>query len=209
METLEKIRNHVVNLELDAIRRTVQEALDAGIPAIQILTEGLSKGVEIVGKKFEGEEYFLSELIMAGETMKAGVAVLDPHLKKEAVKSLGTIVLGTMKGDIHDIGKNIFGTLARSGGFNVVDLGVDVSADEFVETAKKNNADIIATSSLLTITMVYIAEVVKVIEQSRLRSKVKIIMGGAPIDDDYAKKLGADAGVNDGVQGVEICRSWM
>ena len=144
METLEKIRNHVVNLELDAIRRTVQEALDAGIPAIQILTEGLSKGVEIVGKKFEGEEYFLSELIMAGETMKAGVAVLDPHLKKEAVKSLGTIVLGTMKGDIHDIGKNIFGTLARSGGFNVVDLGVDVSADEFVETAKKNNADIIA-----------------------------------------------------------------
>jgi len=209
METLEKIRNHVVNLELDAIRRTVQEALDAGIPAIQILTEGLSKGVEIVGKKFEGEEYFLSELIMAGETMKAGVAVLDPHLKKEAVKSLGTIVLGTMKGDIHGIGKNIFGTLARSGGFNVVDLGVDVSADKFVETAKKNNADIIATSSLLTITMVYIAEVVKLIEQSKLRSKVKIIMGGAPIDDDYAKKLGADAGVNDGVQGVEICRSWM
>ena len=209
VEILDRIRNHVVNLELEASPQAVQEALDARIPPLEILTDGLSKGVEMVGEKFEAGEYFLSELIMAGEIMKAGVALLNPYLKREAVKSLGTIVLGTVKDDIHDIGKNIFGTLIQSAGFNVFDLGVDVAADRFISAVKEYDANILGMSALVTTTMTHMAEVVKAVEQAGLRTKVRIIAGGAPVTDDYAKKIGADAGVNDAIQGIEVCKRWM
>ena len=209
VEILDRIRNHVVNLELEATPKAVQEALDARVPPLKILTDGLSKGVEMVGEKFEAGEYFLSELIMAGEIMKAGVALLNPYLKREAVKSLGTIVLGTVKDDIHDIGKNIFGTLIQSAGFNVFDLGVDVAADRFISAVKEYDANILGMSALVTTTMTHMAEVVKAVEQAGLRTKVRIIAGGAPVTDDYAKKIGADAGVNDAIQGIEVCKRWM
>jgi 5-methyltetrahydrofolate--homocysteine methyltransferase len=171
--------------------------------------EGMSKGMEIVGKKFEEGEFFLSDLIMAGETMKAGMEVLKPHLKAGQVKSMGRVVIGTVKGDIHDIGKNIVSTLLSSAGFEVHDLGVDVDVDRFVKAVQEFKAHILAMSALLTVTMPYMEEVIKAVEKAGIRSQLKIIVGGAPLSEDYAKRIGADAYAEDAVTGVEKCKKLM
>jgi methylmalonyl-CoA mutase cobalamin-binding domain/chain len=193
---------------MEGAASAVRRALNAGIPSDQILKEGVSKGMEDVGRKFETCEYFISELVMAGEVAKTAVAILEPYLERKIGEALGTMVLGTVSGDIHNIGKDIFATLARSAGFDVIDLGVDVPAEKFVDGVKRHNANILGLSSLLTTTMTCVSEVVKAIEQAGLRKTVKIISGGAPITDDYAKKAGADAGVNDAILGLEICKEW-
>ena len=206
-EALEKLRDYIVKLDSEGVVKATKELVDRGLPAYQVLTEGLSKGLDIVGQKFGNKEYFLSELILAGEIMKAGVAVLEPYLEEgEGGEVLGTILAGTVKGDIHDIGKNIFLTLARIAGFKVIDLGTDVSAEKFVEAAKKHDADIVGISALLSTTKAYMPIVINAFKQFGYRQKVKIIIGGAPITDAYTKKIGADAGTNDAVKGVEICK---
>ncbi len=208
-EVLQKLRNALVQLDIDGIKKVAQEVLDAGVPAYEAVMNGMSKGMEIVGNKFEEGEFFLSDLIMAGETMKTGMAVLKPHLKAGEIQSAGTIVIGTVKGDIHDIGKNIVATLLSSAGFDVHDLGVDVEAEKFVEKAKEFNSNIIAMSALLTVTMPYMEEAIKFVKEKGLRDKVKVIVGGAPINADYAKKIGADAYAEDAVAGVEECKKLM
>jgi corrinoid protein of di/trimethylamine methyltransferase len=208
-EVFQRLRNAIVQLDIDGIRRIAQEALDKGIPAYEAVMEGMSKGMEIVGKKFEEGEFFLSDLIMAGETMKAGMEVLKPHLKAGQVKSMGRVVIGTVKGDIHDIGKNIVSTLLSSAGFEVHDLGVDVDVDRFVKAVQEFKAHILAMSALLTVTMPYMEEVIKAVEKEGIRSQLKIIVGGAPLSEDYAKRIGADAYAEDAVTGVEKCKKLM
>jgi corrinoid protein of di/trimethylamine methyltransferase len=208
-EVFQRLRDAIVQLDIDGIRRIAQEALDKGIPAYEAVMEGMSKGMEIVGKKFEEGEFFLSDLIMAGETMKAGMEVLKPHLKAGQVKSMGRVVIGTVKGDIHDIGKNIVSTLLSSAGFEVHDLGVDVDVDRFVKAVQEFKAHILAMSALLTVTMPYMEEVIKAVEKAGIRSQLKIIVGGAPLSEDYAKRIGADAYAEDAVTGVEKCKKLM
>jgi 5-methyltetrahydrofolate--homocysteine methyltransferase len=208
-EVFQRLRDAIVQLDIDGIRRIAQEALDKGIPAYEAVMEGMSKGMEIVGKKFEEGEFFLSDLIMAGETMKAGMEVLKPHLKAGQVKSMGRVVIGTVKGDIHDIGKNIVSTLLSSAGFEVHDLGVDVDVDRFVKAVQEFKAHILAMSALLTVTMPYMEEVIKAVEKEGIRSQLKIIVGGAPLSEDYAKRIGADAYAEDAVTGVEKCKKLM
>jgi len=208
-EVFQRLRDAIVQLDIEGIRRIAQEALDKGIPAYEAVMEGMSKGMEIVGKKFEEGEFFLSDLIMAGETMKAGMEVLKPHLKAGQVKSMGRVVIGTVKGDIHDIGKNIVSTLLSSAGFEVHDLGVDVDVDRFVKAVQEFKAHILAMSALLTVTMPYMEEVIKAVEKAGIRSQLKIIVGGAPLSEDYAKRIGADAYAEDAVTGVEKCKKLM
>jgi 5-methyltetrahydrofolate--homocysteine methyltransferase len=198
-----------VNLDIDNIPKLCKEAVEAGIPAYKVVTEGMAKGMDIVGQKYEANEYFLAELIMAGETMKEGMKVLEPHLKAGEMKALGKIVIGTVRGDLHDIGKNIAATLLKSAGFDIVDLGVDVSPEQFVEAVRQNNPDILAMSALLTTTMIEMENTIKALKEAGLREKVKIIIGGAPITPEYAKKIGADAAAKDAVDGVNICKSWV
>ncbi|OYT43721.1 hypothetical protein B6U84_05625 [Candidatus Bathyarchaeota archaeon ex4484_40] len=140
-DLLEKIKEAIVNLDIDNIQKLCKEAVDAGIPAYKVVTDGMAKGMDIVGQKYEANEYFLAELIMAGETMKEGMKVLEPYLKTGEVKRLGKVVIGTVRGDLHDIGKNIAATLLRSAGFDVIDLGVDVSPEQFVEAVRRNNPE--------------------------------------------------------------------
>jgi len=206
---LGKIRDAIVNLDIDGVQKACKEAVDAGIPAYKAVTDGMAKGMEIVGQKYENNEYFLAELIMAGETMKEGMAVLEPHLKAGDMKAVGKVVIGTVRGDLHDIGKNVVVTLLNAAGFDVIDLGVDVPPEKFVEAVKDKKPNIVGMSALLTTTMVEMESVIRGLKEARLRDKVKIIIGGAPITQEYAKKIGADTAARDAVEGVNICKSWI
>ena len=196
----------VVNFDIEGVRRLAQEVIDNGLDPYEAITEALNEGMRIVGEKYEAKEYFLSELLLAGESMKAALEILTPHLKTGGIKAIGKVVIGTVKGDIHDIGKTIVTTLLRSAGFEVIDLGVDVSAEKFIESIREADADILAMSALLTTTMPYMGEVVKGLEENGLRGKVTVIVGGAPLSEDYAKKVGADLYAVDAVEAVRKLR---
>ena len=208
-EILAKLRDCIVNLDIDNIQKVCREAIEAGIPAYKAITDGMAKGMDIVGQKYENNEYFLAELIMAGEVMKEGMKILEPYLKTGEIETLGKVVIGTVRGDLHDIGKNIVITLLRSAGFEVIDLGTDVSPEAFVEAVRKNKPDVVAMSALLTTTMIEMKNVIKALEEAGLRDKLKIIIGGAPITPEFAREIGADAAARDAVEGVNICKSWV
>jgi len=208
-EILEKIRNCIVNIDVKSIRSLVKEALAAGIPAYEVLMKGMAEGMDVVGQKYEAKEYFLSELLGAGEIMKEGIAELTPHLQVEKIKHVGKVVIGTVRGDIHDIGKNIVVMLLTSAGFEVYDLGVDVPPERFAEKVKETDADIVAISAMLTMTMGEMKTVIEELKKASSREKVKVIIGGAPITNEYAQEIGADAAGMDAAHGVRICKQWM
>jgi len=209
IEILNRLRDSVENLDVKGAEQACGEALDARIPAYEAVTDGMAKGINIVSEKFEAGEYFLLELIMAGEAMKAGLKILEPHLKVGEIESSGRVVIGTAKDDLHDVGKNIVVALLKSAGFNVVDLGVDVPPEKFVEAVEKEKPDIVGMSSLITLSMPAMEATIGAIEKADLRKRIKVIVGGAPVTEEYAEKIGADAFGKDAVEGVRICKTWM
>ena len=208
-EILSRLRESLVNLDIDGIKQACEHALKVGIPPVKALTEGMAKGMNVVGEKYEAGEYFLSELIMAGEVMKEGMKILEPHLKETEIKKLGKVVLATVKGDLHDIGKNIVVTLLDAAGFEVIDLGVDVPAEKILETVQMQKPDILAMSALVTTTMPEMENVIKQLKKTGQRRKVKVIVGGAPLTEVYAEIIGADAYGPDALAGVNICKKWI
>ncbi|WXG39325.1 MAG: corrinoid protein [Candidatus Freyarchaeum deiterrae] len=208
-DVLRRLRDSVVDLDIEGAKQACKDALTKGIPPIKAVTEGMAKGMDIVGQKYEVKEYFLAELIMAGEVMKEGMKILEPYLKDSDVKMLGRIVVGTVKGDLHDIGKNIFVTLLIAAGFEVIDLGVNVPAEKFAEAVREQKPQILGLSALLTVTMLELDNIMKELKEEGLRSQVKIIVGGAALNEVYAKKIGADAYAPDAVAGVNICKKWI
>jgi len=205
---LERLRDSIVKLDIDTVPQLCQEALDAGISAYDAIVNGMAKGMVIVGKKYEEGEYFLAELIMAGETMKEGMAILEPHLMKNELASAGKCIIGTVKGDLHDIGKSVFVSLLKAENYDIIDLGVDVTPQMFLKAYHEHTPDIIAMSALLTTTMVEMENVIKELKNAGVRNKVRIIIGGAPVNKEYAEKIGADAAARDAVDGVRIIRQW-
>lgn len=205
-EIFKRMSEGIVNFDIQGVKKAAEEAVRNGIPAYEAIMKGMSRGMEVVGKKFEDGEYFLSDLLMAGEAMKAGMKVFKPYLKLTPAESAGRVVIGTVEGDIHDIGKNIVSTLLVSAGFEVFDLGVDVKAVKFIEKVQEVEADILAMSALLTVTMKQMEKVIEELKKAGMREKVKVIVGGAPIDEDFAKKIGADTYGQDAVVGVEACK---
>jgi corrinoid protein of di/trimethylamine methyltransferase len=205
---LQKIVKAVADLNLEHIKEIVKEALSAGIPAYEIVAKGLGKGMELVGQKYEAHEYFLPELVVAGEVMYSGLEDLKPLLKGKTAGTKGVIVAGTVEGDIHDIGKNLFVMLATSAGFEVHDLGNDVSPQKFVEKVKEVNADYVGMSALITTTMEKMKSIIDELKKAGLRDKVKVIVGGAPLTEAFAKKIGADAFAADALDGVRLCQQW-
>ena len=213
-DILNRLRDAVVNLDVESAKKACQDALVARMPPYKAMMEGLSKGMEIVGDKYRSKEFFLGELIMAGEVMKEGMEILEPHmgLPNKGVNSehvRARVVIGSVQGDLHDIGKNIVITLLRAAGFQVYDLGVDVSVREFVETVRSVRPDILAMSALLSVTMPQMKKVIDDLEREGLRDGVKIILGGAPISQEYADEIGADAGTKNAVEGVDICKRFI
>lgn len=206
---LNKLKDAIVNLDFDGSKSLAQEAVKKGIPPPEIISKGISAAMEEVGKKFEASEYFLSELIVAGEIGKEVSQMLQPYMKGMEIKKVGKVVIGTVKGDLHDIGKNIFGMMLEAAGFEVIDLGNDVPAEAFVNAVVNHKPNIVGMSALLTVTMVEMENVIKELKKSGLRDKVKVIIGGAPITEDYAKRIGADGYGKDAVVGVDICKAWV
>jgi len=206
---LEMIRDSIVNLDFDGAREYTLKALDNKISPQEIISRSIAEGMDIVGKKFEASEYFLSELIVAGEIGKEITKMLEPYLKGSEVKKVGKVVIGTVRGDLHDIGKNIVAIMLESAGFEVIDLGADVPPEKFVEAVKKEKPEIVAMSALLTVTMVEMKSVVDALKEAGIRDRVKIIVGGAPVTEEFAKSIGADGYGADAVQGVRICKAWM
>ena len=190
MVDLIKIKDSVIKGEVDEVRDMVKKAVDEGLAVKRILSEGLISGMSIVGDKYESGEFFLPEMVIAATAMKEGLKVLRPLLLQSDIETAGTVVMGTAKGDIHDIGKTIVGTMLEGAGFMVTDIGVDVDPDKFVEAAKENKADLIGVSALLTTTMMGMEDVVKAVKGAGLKAKVMI--GGASVTQEFADKIGAD-----------------
>ena len=192
MVDLSKVRDALVNGKADEVRDMVKKALDEGQEVEKVLNEGLIAGMNVVGEKFKRNEFYVPEMLIAARAMKAGMEVLRPILVQKDVKPLGTVVLGTVRGDLHDIGKNLVGMMLEGAGFEIVDLGVDVSPEKFVQTVKEKKAQIVGLSALLTTTMPSMKDVIKALEEEGIRNKVKVMIGGAPVTQSYADEIGAD-----------------
>ncbi|MFQ5821634.1 MAG: corrinoid protein [Candidatus Heimdallarchaeota archaeon] len=185
--------------------------LNYGMDPLTILEDGLARGVRIVGEKFESGEYFLPDLVMGAEAMKAGITMLEPELRRtqQQVKSEGRIVIGTVAGDIHDIGKNIVIAMLAAAGFEVHDLGVDVPVDQFIEAIRNLEPDIVGISVLLRIAMPEQQKLIKALNQEELRDQVKVLVGGAPVTPEWAKEIGADAYGDNAVSAVAEAKRLM
>lgn len=195
--------------ETSRIKKLVNDALSQGVPVTKIIEEGIRRGLDCVGRRYEHNEYFLSELLYATSIMKDVFELLEPRLKSEDVKKKGAIVLGTVKGDLHDIGKNIFKMLAEASDFIVYDLGVDVEPEAFVQKLRETAAPILGLSALLTTTTSEMKNTVDMLIQEDIRSKVKVILGGNAVTKEFAREIGADAAALDAVEGLKICEEWV
>ncbi len=204
-ELLRKMADAVVNLDIEEAKKSAEEALKIGIPPLEAINRGFAKGLQKVGELFENKEYFLADMIMAAEAFKTGMDMLTPNIKEEGKKK-GVIVIGTVKDDIHDLGKNIVTTLLTSKGYDVYDLGIDVPAEEFVKKAEEVDTDIVGLSALLTTTMERISEVIEILEEAGLRSRIKVIVGGRPLTPEFAKEVGADAYCEDAIKALETVK---
>ena len=185
------------------VKEMVQAAVDEGVTARKILEEGMMAGMDIVGRKFKNNEIYVPEVLIAARAMNAGITILRPLLVSEEVKPRGTVVIGTVKGDLHDIGKNLVKMMMEGKGFNVVDMGTDVSADQFVAAAKENDADTICCSALLTTTMTEMKSVIEKADAEGIRTTVKIMVGGAPVTQQFCDSIGADAYTPDAASAAE------
>ena len=208
MDHLDNIYEAILDGDMKIVPTNVQSALDAGISVSDILVEGMIAAMEEVGRLFQEGEYFVPEMLLAAHSMKAGISVLQPHLVNSGVEPIGKVVLGSVEGDMHDIGKNLVAMMLEGVGFQIVDLGTDVSAAQFVE-AVKEGADILGLSALLTTTLPSMESTIRAIEAAGLREDVKIIVGGAPVTADYAHQIGADGYAKDASQAVKVAKSFI
>ena len=208
MDYLDNIYETILDGDMRIVPAHVQSAIDAGISVSDILIESMIAAMEEVGRLFQEGEYFVPEMLLAAHSMKAGLSVLQPHLVNTGVEPIGKIILGSVDGDMHDIGKNLVAMMLEGAGFQIVDLGTDVSAAQFVE-AVKEGADILGLSALLTTTLPSMESTIRTIEAAGLREDVKIIVGGAPVTTDYAHKIGADGYAKDASQAVKVAKSFI
>jgi methanogenic corrinoid protein MtbC1 len=197
-----KIANSLAELDSETLKTSLEDALQNKISVQEIIRKGLGKGMEVVGERYERGEYFLSELIMAGVTMREGIVLIEPYLKGQPSEIRGKILIGTVEGDLHDIGKNIVATMHRSAEFEVHDLGVDVPPETFVKKTKEFKPDIVALSALLSVTLGKVKETISRLSDSPLRKDLKILVGGSCLNLKIAKELGADTFGHDAWDGV-------
>ncbi len=202
MEILEDIAQNLIAGEDETVAELVARAIQSDVATSEILDDGLIAGMNVVGDRFRKHEMFLPEVLLAARAMAAGVTLLKPLLVAEEVPSRGKVVLGSVQGDLHDIGKNLVGIMLEGAGFEVVDLGIDVSAKKFVDAAVSEGASIIGVSSLLTTTMARMKGVVDLVDQRGLSEKVKVIVGGAPLSAEFARSIGAQAYAYDAASAV-------
>ena len=204
-ELYEKLAQSVIDGEPEDAEQIAKQALAEGLDPLTCINEGLTKGIERVGQLLASGEYFLPELIIGAEAMKLALAVLEPAMVGDQSREVvGTVVLGTVEGDMHEIGKTLVGTMLIANGFKVIDLGVDMSTDKFIEAVTENNADIVGASALLTTTMLQQGKIIEALEAEGLRDQVKVMVGGAPVTESFASEIGADGYAEDAISAVDL-----
>ena len=203
MSILTDISENMQRGKAKIVKELVQQAIDQGIPAQQILEEGLLSGMSVIGEKFKNNEIFVPEVLVAARAMNAGSELLKPLLMENGVKASGKVCIGTVRGDLHDIGKNLVKMMMEGKGLEVIDLGVDVAPETYVETAKNQGCQIICCSALLTTTMSVMGDVVKAAEAAGIRDQVKIMIGGAPVTEAFCQQIGADKYTPDGATAAD------
>jgi len=200
-----KLQQAVLDGESEDAEAVAKQALEQGLDPLACIDNGLTKGIQRVGELFSSGEYFLPELIMGADAMKAALEILEPALVGNQQREVvGRVVLGTVAGDLHEIGKTLVGTMLTANGFDVIDIGVDKSTDEFIAAVKEHNADIVGASALLTTTMLQQKVLVQALEEAGLRNQVKVMVGGAPVTDSFAKEIGADGYAEDAISAVDM-----
>ena len=204
-ELYEKLAQTVIDGEPEDAEEIAKQSLAQGLDPLTCINEGLTKGIQRVGELFASGEYFLPELIIGAEAMKRALAVLEPAMVGDQSREVvGTVVLGTVEGDMHEIGKTLVGTMLVANGFKVVDLGVDLSADKFISAVKENKADIVGASALLTTTMLQQKKIIEALEAEGLGDQVKVMVGGAPVTESFAAEIGADGYAEDAISAVDL-----
>jgi 5-methyltetrahydrofolate--homocysteine methyltransferase len=206
MLDLTKLFDAIVNGDATSARAITQEALEAGVEPLLLVNQHMAPAMDEVGRRFERCDYFVPELLLSARAMKSTLELVRPLLVASGVEPIGCVIIGTVKGDLHDIGKNLVAALLEGGGFDVVDLGVNVSPEKFVAAARERNARIIAISALLTTTMLSMKATIEAIRQAGLRDQTTILVGGAPITEKFAREIGADAYGATAVDAVAIAR---
>lgn len=208
MNLLVEISENLQKGKAKLVKELVQQAIDANIPAEEILEQGLLKGMDIVGEKFKKNQVFVPEVLVAARAMNMGAELLRPLLTQSDTVSRGKVCIGTVKGDLHDIGKNLVKMMMEGKGLEVIDLGVDVAPETYVETAIREKCQVICCSALLTTTMPVMADVVKAAEKAGIRGNVKIMVGGAPVTDKYCQQIGADKYTSDAASAADAAAAF-
>jgi len=208
-ELLGKMSELLIAGNIGEIRKVTQEALDWGVQAKDILEKGLLPGMDIVGQRFKACEMFIPEVIRSANTMHAAMDIISPLLSESDTGGIGTVVIGTVEGDLHDIGKNLVAMMLEGAGFKVVNLGTDVKPQGFVEAAKKHSPDILGMSALLTTTMPKMSETIKALQEAGIRDRIKIMAGGAPVTQDFVEEIGGDAYGSNAAAAVEEAKAFV
>ncbi len=206
MATYADLAKSVIEGQRDQVKDLVTSLIAAGNSPLEIVNEGLIAGMNVVGVRFKAGDMYVPEVLMAAKSMSGGLEIVRPLIAEADQKSKGKILLGTVKGDLHDIGKNLVGMLIESGGLEVINMGVDVSAEDFIDAIIEHEPDILALSALLTTTMPAMQDIIELLEEEELRDKVKVIIGGAPVSREYADTIGADGYAPDAGSAVELCK---
>lgn len=203
-----QISQAIIDFDMDNIETLTHQALDAGIPAQDLVMGGLNAGMGVVGERYNSGEYFLPELMMCAETMKLSMAILEPHLHSGGGShAIGTVVIGTVAGDMHDIGKNIVTSMLQGAGFEVHDLGIDVPTDKFIEEVRKIKPDILGLSALLLTTREFMSDIITALQEAGIRREVKVIVGGCPITQSFADEIGADGYAANALDAVQVAQA--
>ncbi|MBC2723976.1 B12-binding domain-containing protein [Desulfosporosinus sp.] len=206
MASYADLAQSVIEGQKDKVKDQVQSLIAAGNSPLEIVNEGLIAGMNVVGVRFKAGDMYVPEVLMAAKSMTGGLEIVKPLIASADQKSQGKILLGTVKGDLHDIGKNLVGMLIESGGLEVINMGVDISAEDFIDAIIEHEPDILALSALLTTTMPAMQDIIEMLEDEDLRGKVKVIIGGAPVSQEYADTIGADGYAPDAGSAVELCK---
>jgi corrinoid protein of di/trimethylamine methyltransferase len=209
MSRFEKITKEVIGGNIEEVAKLAQELIDEGVTADKIIKKGLVAGMDVVGARFKKNEMFVPEVLIAAKAMHAGMDVVKPLLAEGESSSAGTVLIGTVEGDLHDIGKNLVAMMLKGAGFDVVDLGIDLPAEDFVEAIKEHEPDVLGMSALLTTTMPAMQEIIEALEEAGIRDQLKIMIGGAPVTEDFADEIGADAYAPDGSSATDLAREFM
>ena len=206
MADFQAIAENLIKGNRDGVGELVQQAVDEGVSASDILNKGLVAGMDVVGAKFKNNEFYVPEVLIAARAMKAGMGIIRPLLAESGAKPMAIFVIGTCKGDLHDIGKNLVSMMMEGAGYEVIDLGIDVAPEKFVEVVKERNPDIIALSALLTTTMPSMKTTIDALEAAGVREQVKTMIGGAPVTQNYADEIGADGYAPDAASAVDTVK---